>query len=186
MRLAFTALSLAKKNALAGEYIVGRKNYLIEGLSGTGKTTLCDALLACGYQAIHGDRALAYKGDPNTGAPVTHSGHAYHIWDVHKVQALVADRAHDATFFCGGSRNFSKFIHLFDAVFVLEADVDTLMARLAQRSKDDWGSKPQERAFVRKLHASGGDVPRQAIYLDATRPVTEVRASLLAHVGLDG
>lgn len=46
---------------------MGARNYLIEGLSGTGKTSVCDELQRRGYHAIHGDRELAYQGDPETG-----------------------------------------------------------------------------------------------------------------------
>ena len=34
----------------------------------------------------------------------------HHIWDVEKVNAFVANQDEAVTFFCGGSRNFSKFI----------------------------------------------------------------------------
>jgi hypothetical protein len=43
---------------------MGIRNYLIEGVSGTGKTSVCDELQRRGYHAIHGDRELAYQGDP--------------------------------------------------------------------------------------------------------------------------
>ncbi len=38
---------------------MGVRNYLIEGVSGTGKTTVCDELRRRGYHAIHGDRELS-------------------------------------------------------------------------------------------------------------------------------
>ncbi len=43
-------------------------------------------------------------------------------------------------FFCGGSRNFSHFIDLFDGVFVLEVDLDTLNQRLDRRPEDEWAA----------------------------------------------
>ena len=46
---------------------MGVKDYLIEGVSCTGKTTVCNELQKRGYHAIHGDRQLAYQGDPETG-----------------------------------------------------------------------------------------------------------------------
>src|SRR5687768_10966333 len=49
---------------------VGKRNYLMEGVSGTGKTTVCNELQRRGYQAVRGDRELAYQGDPQTGEPV--------------------------------------------------------------------------------------------------------------------
>ena len=99
---------------------MGVRNYLIEGVSGAGKTAVCTELQRRGYQAIHGDRELAYRGDPETGTPtdgLTHEPSAtwmseHHIWDVEKVKALVANQDEAVTFFCGGSRNFSKFIDL--------------------------------------------------------------------------
>ena len=46
---------------------MGVKNYLIDGVSCAGKTTVCDELQRRGYHAIHGDRELAYWGDLKNG-----------------------------------------------------------------------------------------------------------------------
>ncbi len=46
---------------------MGIKNFLIEGVSCSGKTTVCNELQRRGYNAIHGDRELAYQGDPING-----------------------------------------------------------------------------------------------------------------------
>ena len=55
-----------------------------------------------------------------------------------KVKALVANQDEAVTFFCGGSRNFAKFIDLFDGVFVLEVDLDTSHRRLDERPDSGW------------------------------------------------
>ena len=65
---------------------MGIRNYLIEGLSGTGKTSVCNELQRRGYHAIHGDRELAYRGDPETGEPTEGFAHEHHIWHVDKVR----------------------------------------------------------------------------------------------------
>lgn len=153
---------------------MGVRNYLIEGVSGTGKTSVCDELQRRGYQAVHGDRTLAYQGDPVTGVPLDGLGHEHHTWDVAKVRALVADRGRDATFFCGGSRNFAQFIALFDAVFVLEVDRVTLHRRLDERPEDEWGGKPAQGALIVRLHRTGEDTPRGGIPIDATAPLGQV------------
>jgi hypothetical protein len=44
-----------------GSESLGVRNYLIEGLSGTSKTSVCNDLQRRGYHAIHGDRELAYR-----------------------------------------------------------------------------------------------------------------------------
>ena len=163
---------------------MGRKNYLIEGVSGSGKTSVCDELHRRGHHAVHGDRQLAYAGDPATGAPVEDGGHEYHLWDVAKVRALVFDDRTEATFFCGGSRNYPQFIDLFDAVFVLTIDRGTLMKRLDARPNGEFGARPDERALVDRLHASGQDTP-EGIAIDATAPLERVVDDILRRLTHD-
>ncbi|GAA3411708.1 AAA family ATPase [Streptosporangium vulgare] len=153
---------------------MGIRNYLIEGVSCTGKTSVCEELRRRGYHAVNGDTELAYQGDPETGRPTSGPAHEHHIWQVDKVRALVADEDEAVTFFCGGSRNFSRFIDLFDGVFVLEVDLDTLNRRLDRRPEDEWGGKPTERELVVRLHRTKEDVPKNGVSIDATAPLAHV------------
>lgn len=167
---------------------MGVKNYLIEGISGTGKTTVCEELQRRGYHAIHGDRELSFRGDPETGEPLDSSGqehdiwfvHQHHIWDMDKVKSLVADQRNPVSFFCGGSRNFLRFIDLFDGVFVLDVDLDTLNKRLSGRPEDEWGGRPSERELIARLHATQEDVPQNAVIIDATAPISRVVDDILS------
>jgi gluconate kinase len=161
---------------------MGIKNYLIEGVSCAGKTTVCDELLRRGYHTIDGDRELAYFGDLETGEPLADcaSENRSWIWDVEKVRALVADQSHPATFFCGGSRNSDIFIDLFDEVFVLEIDLDTLNRRLAARPEDEWGGTASEgESFARLQHATKESLPQNATVIDATAPLASVVDAIL-------
>lgn len=169
---------------------MGRKNILVEGTSGTGKTSVCEELKRRGYQAIHGDRELAYQGDPDTGAPADVKGlavHDHHIWSVDQVKVLTEDKKENATFFCGGSRNYAKFIHLFDEIFVLEIDVESLNRRLDGRPEGEWGGpgRHAERDLILRRHATKEDVPQGGTLIDATAPleqvVDEILARALAH-----
>lgn len=157
---------------------MGRRNYLIEGVSGTGKTSVCDALQRRGFHAVHGDRELAYQGNPVTGEAVEDHTHEHHLWRLEKVKALVANQDEAETFFCGGSRNFSDFISLFDIVFVLEVDLDTLQRRLDARPGDEWGGKPAERELIKRLHRTGEDTPH-GVVIDAMPPVERVVDAIL-------
>lgn len=170
---------------------MGIKNYLIEGVSGTGKTSVATELQRRGYHVVHGDRELAYQGDPETGEPLDAAAlqehiadvafrHRHHLWDVGKVKSLVADRSHPISFFCGGSRNFDRFIKLFDEVFVLDVDLDTLNHRLASRPEDEFGGKPAERDAIVRLHATQEDVPKKAMTIDATAPLPIVVDDILS------
>ena len=158
---------------------MGIRNYLIEGVSGTGKTSVCNELQRRGYHAIHGDRELAYRGDPETGEPMDGFAHEHHIWHVDKVKALVANQDEAVTFFCGGSRNFAQFIDLFDGVFVLEVDLDTLNRRLDERAENEWGGKQTERDLIARLHQTKEDIPKNGIIIDATAPIARVVDEIL-------
>jgi adenylate kinase family enzyme len=169
---------------------VGRRNYLIAGHSGAGKTAVCAELQRRGYQAIHGDRELVYRGDPETGLPVAPEAGTptatwiseHHIWDIEKVQALVANQEEAVTFFCGGSRNFAKFIDLFDGVFVLEVDLDTMNRRIDERvalDPTDWGGKPEERELAVRLHQTQETIPNNGIVIDATAQLAHVVDEIL-------
>lgn len=165
---------------------MGVRNYLVEGVSGTGKTSVCDELLRRGYQAAHGDRELAYQGDPETGEPTNGFAHEHHIWELEKVDALLAGQGEPVTFLCGGSRNFGKFIDRFDDVFVLDVDRETLRGRLDARSGDEWGVTPSQRALVLHLHRTKEDIPSRGIVIDATRPLGIVVDEILRRVGDPG
>ncbi|MEU8384450.1 AAA family ATPase [Streptosporangium sp. NPDC048865] len=166
---------------------MGIRNYLVEGVSGTGKTSVCKELRRRGYHALNGDTDLAYQGDPETGRPTSGGPpHENHIWRVDRVKDLVADRSEEVTFFCGGSRNFSRFVDLFDGVFVLEVDLDTLNRRLDERPEDEWGGRPAERELIVRLHRTGEDTPGNGVSIDATAPLSDVVDEILRRAGVGG
>jgi hypothetical protein len=169
---------------------MGIRNYLIEGVSGAGKTTVCTELQRRGYQTFHGDRELVYRGDPETGLPMTPKTSTptavwmseHQIWDVEKVRALIANQEQPITFFCGGSRNFAKFIDLLDGVFVLEVDAETMNRRIDERvalDPTDFGGKPEDRELIARLYATKEDVPKGGVVIDATAPIERVVDEIL-------
>lgn len=165
---------------------MGVRNYLVEGVSGTGKSSVCHALRERGFEAVNGDRELAYQGDPVTGEPTDTASHWHHLWSVPRLTALLEDHRHPVTFFCGGSRNTASFLPLFDGVVVLEVDVDTLTRRLAGRGPDEFGAAADERDLVLRLHRTGEDTPSGGLRIDATAPLDEVVDAILAGLGLTG
>jgi broad-specificity NMP kinase len=160
---------------------MAKRNFLVEGVSGTGKSSVCEELQRRGYMAINGDRELAYQGDPKTGERTEAYGHEYHIWDVARVRDIAANTEDEVAFFCGGSRNFHKFIDLFDNVFVLDVDTETLKQRLDSRTVDDWGGDKKEKALILRLHATKGDIP-EGMIIDATRPLNEVVDAIVEYI----
>jgi dephospho-CoA kinase len=170
---------------------MGVRNYLIEGVSGAGKTAVATELQRRGYQAIHGDRELVYRGDPQNGQtltaptdpPTAQWMSEHQLWDLEKVRAYVARHDAPLTFFCGGSRNFANFIDLFDGVFVLDVDRETMNRRIDQRvtlDPTDFGAKPEERDLIARLFATKEDIPKNGMKIDATAPISQVVDDILA------
>jgi hypothetical protein len=175
---------------------MGIRNYLIEGGSGTGKTTVAEELERRGHHVVHGDRKLAYYGDPNTGEPMqtppfedevdkVRWGYDHWIWPVESVKTLIADQANALSFFCGHSANSWQFTGLFDGVFILEVDADTLSTRLMKRPEDEFGGKPIERELVMHLHATKEDLPGNASSIEANAPITRVVDEILSKCSSD-
>ena len=95
---------------------------------------------------------------------------------------MVANQDKAATFFCGNSKNSSKFIDLFDGVFILETDLDTLNQRIDERvalDPTDWGAKPVEREIIARLHQTREAIPGSGVTIDATRPLEQVVGEIL-------
>jgi thymidylate kinase len=68
---------------------------------------------------------------------------------------------------------------LFDGVFVLDVDLDTLNRRLAGRPEDEFGGRPSERELIVRLHATKEDIPRGGVVIDATAPLERVVDEIL-------
>lgn len=109
--------------------------------------------------------------------------HKHLLWDIGKVKSVIADHGIEISFFCGGARNLSRFIDMFDGVFILEvADLDTLYRRMDERvARDptDWGGKPEEKELVARLHQTKEDIPKNGVTIDAAVPVANVVDEIL-------
>ena len=177
---------------------MGRRNVLIDGVSGSGKTSVATELQRRGHHVVHGDRELKYRGDPRTGEPLAVPESfpderaraewvsAHLCWPLEQVRALVEDRSAAVTFFCGGSRNSAQFLHLFDEVLVLDVDLDTMNRRLDERPADEWAGqgRPVERELAVQLHRTRANLP-PGVLIDATRPLALVVDEILRRCGAD-
>jgi adenylate kinase family enzyme len=169
---------------------MGKRNYLIEGVSGAGKTTVATELQRRGYHVIHGDRELVYRGDPETGLPMVPDTDTptalwmseHQIWDLEKMKTYIANQDEEVTFFCGSARNYPKFIELLNGVFVLEVDRDTVNRRISERvaiDPTDFGGTSEERELIERLHQTKEDIPSDGILVDATAPLSIVVDEIL-------
>ncbi len=149
---------------------MAQRNYLVEGLSGTGKSSIYEELIRRGYKAISTDRAWKVLVDPDTGPPVRpiHS-----MWDPQKAVSELESPEPEVLFVCGSSSNRDRFLPYFTKIFNLRIDDDTLRRRLQERTNNDFGKQPEEFELMLRLNRSD-EKPSGAIDVDATQPLDQV------------
>ena len=163
---------------------MAKRNYLVEGLSGTGKSSVCEELVRRGYEAVSSDRAWAYNADPDTGLPGGPARHDTFMWDEQKAVSALESAEPEVLFVCGSSRNRDRFLPYFTKVFNLRSDEDTMRRRLEARTEDDWTLGDEAVEFMLALNRSN-EKPAGAIDVDATRPLHEVVDQVLRLAGLE-
>jgi shikimate kinase len=128
------------------------KRVLITGMSGTGKSSVIQELVARGYQAHDLDTpewSEWIDTDPSDALTPAH-GKDW-VWREDRVRALLS-QPKDGTLFIGGcAENMGQLYPLIDAVILLSAPVATIMERLRTRSPHSYGSVADERRKVTDL-----------------------------------
>ena len=152
---------------------MAKRNYLVEGLSGAGKSSVYDELIGRGYKAISTDRAWKYRVDPDAGLlgrPIHYDGS---MWDQQKAVSELENPEPDVLFVCGSSLNRDRFLPYFTKIFNLRIDDDTMRRRLRERTNNDFGKQPEELELMLRLNRSD-EKPAGAIDVDATQPLDQV------------
>ncbi len=156
----------------------------IDGLSGTGKTTIAGELAKRGYTTFDADEAFGYWGDPETGEPTETHHQLNWIWDLDKIRTLASESADKTVFICGGSMNQNKIKDVFDYRFTLVVDDKTLKHRLLTRTNSDFGKEPED--LARQLEWNQGIVGYAesigSVVIDATKPINTVADDILTRI----
>ena len=167
---------------------MAKRNYLVEGLSGAGKSSVYEELIRRGYKAISTDHAWSYHADPVTGLPGGPLQHDNWVWDRQKAVSELESPEPEVLFVCGSSRNRDHFLPYFAKVFNLRIDEDTMRRRLQARTTDEWTLVPDPADYDVALAAMielmlelnrSHEKPAGAIDLDATQPLNQVVDELL-------
>ena len=148
---------------------MAKRNYLVEGLSGAGKSSVYEELIRRGYKAISTDRAWKQRADPDS---------AHSIWNEQRAVGELESPEPDVLFVCGSSSNRDRFLPYFTKVFNLRIDDDTMRRRLEERTNNDYGKEPEEVELMLRLNRSD-EKPAGAIDVDATHPLDQVVDGLL-------
>jgi hypothetical protein len=157
---------------------MAERNYLVEGLSGAGKSSVYEELIRRGYKAVSTDRAWKVHADPETGLPGGPGHYDSAVWDQQKAVRELESPEPDVLFVCGSSGNRDRFLPYFTKVFNLRIDDDTMRRRLEERTNNDFGKQPEELELMLRLNRSD-EKPPGAIDVDATQPLPLVVDELL-------
>ena len=173
--------------------------HYITGISGSGKSTTLSELARRGYETYDVDEAgpaTAKWHNDTTGFVHPKSSVkkedrtpeflASHSWKVPRAEvAELANQASAKTIFLGGAiANESELHDLFDSVFALTIDDDTLTRRLASRTNNDWGKNPHELEQTLAANHELGERYRKLGYvvINSDQATEAVITEILSHV----
>jgi gluconate kinase len=164
----------------------------ITGVSGSGKSSVCEALKEQGRVAVDADsEGLSQWVHRVTGEPVVNPPYPVPAgwlrdfgWRVRPeaVESLEGRLASEVGFLCGGFENDDDVWPHFDRVVCLAVDEATLRARLTCRTTNHFGKHPEElqAALGWRLVVENQYRERGAVIVDATQPLNVVVAQVLA------
>jgi shikimate kinase len=140
---------------------------LVTGMSGAGKSTVIAALGERGHRAVDTD------SDAWSRWVTLADGSRDWVWREEAIARLLAENDSQTLFLAGCKSNQGRFYPLLDAVVLLTAPPETLLARIDRRITNPYGKSEEERALVVGHVATVEPLLRRSAthVLDATAPV---------------
>jgi shikimate kinase len=158
------------------------KCVLLTGLSGTGKSTVITELAARGYKAVDTDyggysELVSVPADELTGLE---PGQDW-VWREDRIADLLSTEDADILFVSGCSPNQGKFYSRFDHIILLTAPAEIIVERLARRTNNPYGKRPEEVARVLELKQTIEPLLKQGAehVVDTSAPLDGVVAEVL-------
>lgn len=158
------------------------KRILLTGMSGTGKSSVIAALAARGYKAVDADEGglselVSVPEDELTG----HEPGEDWVWREDRIAALLASNNSDTLFLSGCSPNQGTFYSWFDQIILLSAPADVIVERLATRTNNPYGKRPDEVARTLRLQQTIEPLLRRGAHheIDTSVPLDRVVEQVL-------
>lgn len=117
------------------------KRIFITGMSGTGKTSVIEALHSCGCAAIDTD----YDGWRELSSL---DGEPEWVLREDRLYELLSKPVTSPLFIAGCSSNQGKFYEFFDYKVLFSAPLEVMLARVARRTSNPYGKTDEERADI--------------------------------------
>jgi dephospho-CoA kinase len=146
------------------------KRVLLTGMSGTGKSSVIEALSARGFKAVDTDHGWC--------EPLPDGRQR---WREDAIGRLLDAEDADVLFVAGCEQNQVRFHRRFDLIILLSVPVEVLVERLASRTTNSFGRAPGELARVLDdLQAVEPLLRKAATHeIRATAPLGDVVAEVL-------
>ena len=146
------------------------KRILLTGMSGTGKSSVIEELVARGYKAIDTDDGWS-ELQPD----------GRQLWREDAMQSLLTTEDAAVLFVAGCEENLAKFLPQFDHVVLLTAPLVILVERLATRTNNAYGKSTEEfRRFLDDVQNVEPLLRRVADHeVRTTAPLDEVVTTIL-------
>lgn len=128
------------------------KRILLTGMSGTGKSTVIQALSERGYKSVDADcdefsEWVLVADDAETPGEPVEPGQDW-MWREDRIEALLSDEDEELLFVSGCSANMGRFLDQFTHVILLSAPNEVIVERLMTRETNVYGKNADERARV--------------------------------------
>jgi thymidylate kinase len=159
---------------------------LVTGISGSGKSSALAELGRRGYRIVDTDDP-GWREYREYVEPIDELHRGEWLWVEERMSTLLDSDDGRSLFVEGCSANQSKFYERFNAVVLLSAPAEVILDRVAQRTTNDYGKTPLERAMILDDLANVEPLLRASCTheLDASRPLDEVVADLIAIASSD-
>jgi dephospho-CoA kinase len=147
---------------------------LVTGMSGTGKSAALRVLGARGHRVVDTDT------DQWSHWVTTPDGSADWIWREDAIAGLLASHHQGHLFVAACKTNQGKFYPQFDHIALLTAPTDILLARIATRTSNPYGKRPEEQALILRHLAEVEPRLRATatVVIDASAPLAQVAQQL--------
>lgn len=143
------------------------------GMSGTGKSSALEGLRLMGFRAVDTDHGGFTEWSETAGG---------YVWREQRIAELLADDEGPSLYVSGTVSNQGHFYDRFEAVVLLSAPAEVLLARIGTRSTNAYGKTAAQRELVlRDLAEVEPRLRRTCTHeIDATQPLADVVTQLAA------
>lgn len=160
---------------------------LLTGMSGTGKSAVIRELAARGYRAVDADEGGLSEvvGVPEDEPTGLDPGQDW-VWREDRIRDLLSVEDASVLFLAGCSPNQGAFYPRFDHIILLSAPAEVIVERLATRTSNPYGKRPEEVARTLALLETVEPMLRRGAghEIDAAMPLDRVVATVLRIAGV--